>query len=445
MPGGATRYRQWLTQQLRKTSISVLEFLGREDKDATQIVRHISQGNERRIVVGGSGRFANLEHPLRDCFNTFAERAFIETLHEFKPDLVHFHDLKVLPGSLVEIANAHEAKVVVSIHDYWFLCPERHLLTPSHQQCPGSLMGKNCYYICARGSKRTLWERARSRFRYIMPASIFSRAKQRYYNRPYRPRRSDTYASEHNVKLEEFAHYRFRQQYLRELLNTRVDAIIAVSNKVKEIFVREGIAASKIEIIHVGTGAARFWQQTNPKDNVQPPICFGYVGPVRPWKGVHLLLESLYYLNTEVPYEVEIWGAGDESYMTQLRHMAQKYPVEFKGRYEWSNLPRIYERLHFAVATPIWHDNGPQIVLEALSCRTPVVATEAGGIVDFIQDGTNGLLVEMNDSRKLAKAIASLLERPRLISSMSKQITRPRDMKQHLECIIQLYEGILET
>jgi glycosyltransferase involved in cell wall biosynthesis len=50
------------------------------------------------------------------------------------------------------------------------------------------------------------------------------------------------------------------------------------------------------------------------------------------------------------------------------------------------------------------------VLLEALSCGTPVVSTFAGGIPEVISNGQNGILVPANNHQELAKAIQNLLD-----------------------------------
>ena len=53
-------------------------------------------------------------------------------------------------------------------------------------------------------------------------------------------------------------------------------------------------------------------------------------------------------------------------------------------------------------------------VLEALSCRVPVVATAVGGLVDVVEHEVNGLLVEPNDDRALLAALQRMVAEPEL-------------------------------
>ena len=51
-------------------------------------------------------------------------------------------------------------------------------------------------------------------------------------------------------------------------------------------------------------------------------------------------------------------------------------------------------------------------VVEAMAAGLPLVASRVGGIVDLVDDGKTGILVEPGDATALAAAIAALLDRP---------------------------------
>jgi glycosyltransferase involved in cell wall biosynthesis len=77
------------------------------------------------------------------------------------------------------------------------------------------------------------------------------------------------------------------------------------------------------------------------------------------------------------------------------------------------------------------------VILEALSTGLPVVATNVGGIVDIINSGNNGLLVNARDSEALAKAIIQVLSdnklREQLIAGGLETIKRLNENKTGLE------------
>jgi glycosyltransferase involved in cell wall biosynthesis len=57
---------------------------------------------------------------------------------------------------------------------------------------------------------------------------------------------------------------------------------------------------------------------------------------------------------------------------------------------------------------------------EAMSAEKPVVATRVGGMVNVVDDGKTGIIVEPGDENDLAQAISHLIENPELREQMGK-------------------------
>ena len=59
-------------------------------------------------------------------------------------------------------------------------------------------------------------------------------------------------------------------------------------------------------------------------------------------------------------------------------------------------------------------------IMEAMSCETPVVATNSGGVPELIEHGVDGFLIPPNDPRALADAISHLANNPALTEQFSR-------------------------
>jgi glycosyltransferase involved in cell wall biosynthesis len=69
---------------------------------------------------------------------------------------------------------------------------------------------------------------------------------------------------------------------------------------------------------------------------------------------------------------------------------------------------------------PSLEDNLPNTILESMSCATPVVAFDVGGVPDMVSDGVNGFLVKAFDTQQMGEAIVNLALDPEKRLSMGK-------------------------
>jgi len=70
---------------------------------------------------------------------------------------------------------------------------------------------------------------------------------------------------------------------------------------------------------------------------------------------------------------------------------------------------------------PSLEDNLPNTILESMSCGTPVVAFDVGGVPDMVTNGVTGQLVPLSDTRKMGETIIDLIQKPDLRKSMGKE------------------------
>jgi glycosyltransferase involved in cell wall biosynthesis len=74
----------------------------------------------------------------------------------------------------------------------------------------------------------------------------------------------------------------------------------------------------------------------------------------------------------------------------------------------------------------------PVVILEAMACGLPVIASRISGIPDVVVDNHNGLLVQPRDAKGFANAIITVLSNEKLRSSLSKgALLTSRDAKQN--------------
>ena len=74
------------------------------------------------------------------------------------------------------------------------------------------------------------------------------------------------------------------------------------------------------------------------------------------------------------------------------------------------------------VVPSIWHENSPLTIHEAFMACVPVITSNIGGMAELVQDGVNGLLFQVGDSKDLAKRIQMVIDATGLIERLRKNI-----------------------
>ena len=227
----------------------------------------------------------------------------------------------------------------------------------------------------------------------------------------------------HGEEVTSKAQYTFFGRSKEKYLN-RADAVVAVSNFTREALIElTQTASSKIEVIYNGVDLERF-QVSSPN----PKLIARYglaekrvllsVGRLVPRKGIDHTIEALPRLLQRHP-DLHYLVVGDGPYRGQLQQRVAELGlgqcVTFTGPVEDNELREHYALCDLFVMPnrdmPDGDTEGFGLVfLEANACGKPVVGGRAGGAVEAVQDGVNGLLVDGQSSDSIAAAVERLLD-----------------------------------
>lgn len=136
--------------------------------------------------------------------------------------------------------------------------------------------------------------------------------------------------------------------------------------------------------------------------------CILFVGRCIPIKNIPTLIRAWGMLS-DSGYAGKLLIVGDGAELNRLRQLASFLglgtKICFLGAKTKEELAVIYHAADCCVL-PSRYDNFPNVLIEALSCGTPCIGTEVGGITKIISNDKNGILVKPDDVRELAAAIA---------------------------------------
>jgi glycosyltransferase involved in cell wall biosynthesis len=133
-----------------------------------------------------------------------------------------------------------------------------------------------------------------------------------------------------------------------------------------------------------------------------------YVGRLVTEKGLWTLLEALDRLDPRLALDV----VGEGPLSEPLREAALRRPngrLNLLGYLPPEGVQEVLGRSVALVVPSLWQEPLGLVVLEAIACGVPVIATEVGGIPEIVEHGRTGLLVEPNDPEALARTIALLV------------------------------------
>ena len=185
-----------------------------------------------------------------------------------------------------------------------------------------------------------------------------------------------------------------------------------------------GSAPGKIQVIRNGQDPTRFWPA---EPRFVSPIRLLALGRFVAKKGLEDALSATALLNRDgIACELVLAGSGPQE--RRLKRLARKLGIAEHIRFP-GFVPRHLTRELFrncdlfvmpSQIDPHGDRDGiPNVVLEALLHRIPVVATAVGGIPELIRDGETGRLVPPNDPTALAQAMRDLIRDPEQARAMA--------------------------
>jgi glycosyltransferase involved in cell wall biosynthesis len=166
-----------------------------------------------------------------------------------------------------------------------------------------------------------------------------------------------------------------------------------------------------------------------------------FAGRVVPPKGVGVLIRAA----REVQGEFVICGDGRQT--DSLRRLARRLGVQDRVRFTgWlpaAELARELASAAVVVLPSVWPEPFGIVGIEAHAAGRPVIASETGGVGDWLEHGVSGLMVPPGDARALARALAELLEDParqrELGSAGARSVSARFSAARHLAVLREAY------
>lgn len=347
---------------------------------------------------------------LRDSYvSPGAEAAFRAALQEIKPDVVHFQHLIHLSSTLPRICRELGVPSMMTVNDYWALCARVQLIRPDGVRCEEN-QGLGCL-LCVKNTQLGRIPLAR-RFRPVLSplAAIGDTFRGRPGMTPVADRSGEIVdmAQRHDIVCSGY---------------DACDWLVAPSRFLRQKLLDTG-RFDPHKVIYSDYGIPPPAGERPARTPNSRGVRFGFIGSLLWYKGVDVLIRAVHQLAS--PAAV-LHVHGDfkpdvDPYHAKLAELARPCGdrVVFHGRFDNQNIGRVYEHIDVLVVPSTWFENSPITIHEAFQFRTPVVASDIGGMAELVHDGVDGLHFRAGDADDLAAKLGRFVGDPGLAARLSR-------------------------
>jgi len=346
-------------------------------------------------------------------------------LDQTQPDLVHVTSCETLSASVLRVVKDARLPLVLSLTDFWFLCPQTNLLRSDGDNCDGLTTAWECLRCKLYPSKAYRWSSL------LLPERCVSRLLTTISRYPILSRQRGLRGMAGDIAR--------RKAFLHEAL-TWPDVRITASPFVHDVHVANGVAAP-IRVQPYGHDLS--WLDSYAGKEPSEEIRIGFIGQIVPSKGVHLLLRAAGSLQDSIGDGRRLLIYGDleknPEYGAQLRRLVAGLDnVRFCGTYDHDGSADVFAQIDVLVVPSLWYDF-PLVIYEAFATGTPVIATNLGGMAEAVTNEVSGLLFERGDVDDLTRQLRRLVEEPGLLERLQAGVPRVKTIEEEVTELEQVY------
>jgi len=329
--------------------------------------------SEKKIVIKN-----NLNDKIVKFFGSLnISKEFDKILSDINPNLIHLHLISSFPLAVYKSKALKKYKVIQTLH------------------------GPNLF--CASGWGRCLNQHELNR-----------QHKDKRYLSPYVQCFSSKCCSLPVTLL-------YKQLSLRYFndLKENVNVFHSPSRFIYNIAENFGLDNNKIIYLPIDD---KFLSKPIKKKKTYPTVIFA--GSISRQKGAHLLIPILVELKKSIK-NVKLIIAGEGELLQQLKEDTLRYDlsknIKFLGFVSSEKMKEFYLSGDVFLMPSIWNEQFGLVGVESLACEVPVVASNVGGIPEWLSHNEYGFLVDANNIKEYASSVLKLLNNCNLRTRMGKK------------------------
>jgi glycosyltransferase involved in cell wall biosynthesis len=351
------------------------------------------------------------------------ERLFERAFQDVSPDVVHFHELAGLPSSLLDVVRRAGAPSAMTLADYFPLCSTFKLLDAQGLVCLRRKVGADCVATAAADTRPPglLYEAT------VHHELLTRRVLRRL---PYKRIRGLARWAGSRVEAPPAASpeaFQKRREVNVERLN-RADRLIAISDRVAEIYSLLGVDRSKISTIHLTLTRI---ERLRPRPQIgDGPVTFATVaGLSSQAKGSRLLVDAVRLLSGSVPpgsFRLIALGPVDPAVAAEVEEL-ESLEVGAAGPFSDDALDAVLDDVDVGIVPSIWEEAYGFVGPEFLAKGIPVISNAIGGMPDYTREGETGWLNRSCSAAELARIMRDIVEQPEQVAELNAKILATRE------------------
>ncbi len=380
-------------------------------------------------------------------------------------DVIHFNNLEGLPADVLELrARWPQTRVVLSLHNYYPICPQVNLWHQERAACTDFSGGAACADCLLHKPDERLVRLANGLAYHLKCAGIRPGTRRfdvlfgtalRAGHRGSRllgalRRRARTAASRGPApgaaEGPVAAGFAARRARMIAAINDGCDAVLCVSDRVRAIAAQYGVDPALLHTSYIGTAEAEAFARTRPAARIlgtDQTLTLGYLGYMRRDKGFFFLLDALEALPEELAARLRLVVAarrGPAEVMARLEALRDRLAgLTWRDGYSHDGLDEVLAGVDIGVIPVLWEDNLPQVAVEMHARHIPLLTSDLGGAQELAN--CPDMVFAAGGVAAFGDRIRALLAGEITMDHYWSNVRVPPTMAQHLGELNRLYSA----
>lgn len=236
--------------------------------------------------------------------------------------------------------------------------------------------------------------------------------------------------------------------WLDRMTRRRVDRWVCVSRSVADFSIAHGLPSDKIVVIPNGIDLECYPAEPADLAALGVPAdrrVVTFVGRLESQKGVRWLIETAPAWLAGLP-ECDLLVVGDGPLRGHLQNACRDLGIANRVHFAgWRpNVPEILAASSLLVLPSLW-EGMPNVVLEAMASRMPVVATDVEGVVELLGPDASLQTVHYGDTEAFVAKVVSLMRDELLATAMGEKNRRRAEENFTISTMVSAYEDLWES